>query len=112
LIWDAGLSLDRIEFTMSADLSRTETWSLLTLSGACFAVLINTWQNNGEPIYASIALSGVAFAMSYAIILWTGDAFMKAGRKGRDMSKKVSVEMSVFLLLHYGNIEWLTREKS
>ena len=37
---------------------------------------------------------------------------MKAGRKGRDMSKKVSVEMSVFLLLHYGNIKWLTREKS
>lgn len=84
---------------MSAELSRTETWSLLTLLGACGAVLVNTWQNNGEPIYASIALSGAAFAISYAIIRWTGDAFMKAGRKGRDMSKKISVEMFVLSLI-------------
>jgi len=67
---------------------------LLALSAACIGVLWNTWQSNGEPIYASIALSGASFAMSYAIIRWTGPAFIKAGRKGRDMSKKVSVEMS------------------
>jgi len=80
---------------MSANLSGTESLSLLAVSAACTAVLINTWQTNGEPIYASLALSGVGFAMSYAIIRWTGDAFMKAGRKGKDMSKKVAIEMFV-----------------
>jgi len=88
---------------MSAELSRTESLSLLTVSAACTAVLVNTWQTNGEPIYASLALSGVGFAMSYGIIRWTGDAFMKAGRKGRDMSKKVSVEM--FVPIHAVKLE-------
>lgn len=78
---------------MAGTLSNTETVSLLACSVACFGVLVNTWRNDGEPIYASIAISGLAFAVSYAVIRWTGDAFMKAGRKGKDMSKKNAVEM-------------------
>lgn len=78
---------------MSGQLSNSETVCLLICSGACLGVLVNTWTSNGEPIYASLALSGVAFAISYAVIRWTGDAFMKAGRMGKDMSKKVAVEI-------------------
>jgi UDP-N-acetylglucosamine--dolichyl-phosphate N-acetylglucosaminephosphotransferase len=40
-----------------------------------------------------LAISGLAFAFSYAVILWTGDVFLKRGYKGRDMSKKNPVEM-------------------
>ncbi|GAM88371.1 hypothetical protein ANO11243_064040 [Dothideomycetidae sp. 11243] len=78
---------------MSGSLSNTETISLATISAACIAVLVRSWKDDGEPIYASIALSGVAFAMTYAIIRWTGAAFMKAGLKGKDMCKKVSSEI-------------------
>lgn len=78
---------------MSGTLSSTESLSLATLSAACIAVLFRSWKDDGEPIYASIALSGVSFALSYAVIRWTGAAFMRAGLKGKDMSKKVSVEM-------------------
>lgn len=83
---------------MSGELSSTETASLLALSAACLTVLINAWNSNGEPIYASMALSGLAFSMSFAVIRWTGDAFMKAGRKGKDMSKKVAIEMYVSMI--------------
>lgn len=78
---------------MAGQLSNTEAWSLLAGSVACLGVLQNTWKSNGEPIFASLALSGIAFAMSYSFIRWTGDAFMKAGRKGKDMSKKQQIEM-------------------
>ncbi|KAF2151872.1 UDP-N-acetylglucosamine:dolichyl phosphate N-acetylglucosamine-1-phosphate transferase-like protein [Myriangium duriaei CBS 260.36] len=78
---------------MSGILSTTESLSLATISAACVAVLIRSWSDNGEPIYASVALSGVSFALAYAIIRWTGSAFMKAGLKGKDMSKKVSIEI-------------------
>lgn len=78
---------------MSGTLSATESLSLATISAACIAVLVRSWKDDGEPIYASIALSGVAFALSYAVIRWTGSAFMRAGLKGKDMSKKVAVEM-------------------
>lgn len=78
---------------MTSVLSHTEALSLSMVAATCLAVLIKSWREDGEPIYASIALSGVAFAMSYAIIRWTGTAFMKAGLKGKDMSKKVAVEM-------------------
>ena len=80
---------------MTGELSSTETWLLLASSAACFGVLTNTWKQDGAPIYASLALSGLAFAMSYAVIRWTGDAFMKAGLKGKDMSKKNAIEMLV-----------------
>lgn len=74
-------------------LSRTEGYSLSTLVAACLAVLVNTWNNDGEPLFASLAISGIAFAFSYCLIRWTGDVFMQRGYKGRDLSKKHLLEM-------------------
>jgi UDP-N-acetylglucosamine--dolichyl-phosphate N-acetylglucosaminephosphotransferase len=68
-------------------LSRTETLSLLSLSLACVGIIANTFRGDGEPLIASLALSGIAFAASYAMIVWLGPTFIKAGLKGRDMSK-------------------------
>jgi len=68
-------------------LSRTETLSLAALAGGCTVVLANTFQGDGEPLIASLALSGIAFSLTYSMIRWLGSAFMKAGLKGVDMSK-------------------------
>lgn len=81
---------------MAHELSNTEAWSLLATSAACSSVLYKSWGEDGAPLFASIALSGLAYTASYAIIRWTGDAFVRAGRKGRDMSKKVPTEMYAF----------------
>ncbi len=78
---------------MTATLTRTETWSLLVLFGVCAAVIANTLQGDGNPLSASIAFSGAAFAVSFCLIRWLGDAFMKVGLKGKDMSKARRVEM-------------------
>jgi UDP-N-acetylglucosamine--dolichyl-phosphate N-acetylglucosaminephosphotransferase len=72
---------------MPSELSLTETLSLLGLSSACFAIIANTFHGDGEPLIASVAFSGIAFAASYAMIRWLGPTFMKAGLKGKDMSK-------------------------
>ena len=71
----------------AAALSFTETLSLLSLSLASFAVIANTFQGDGAPLVASLAFSGIAFAGSYSMIRWLGPTFMKAGLKGKDMSK-------------------------
>ncbi|KAF2455058.1 glycosyl transferase family 4-domain-containing protein [Lineolata rhizophorae] len=71
----------------TTSLTRTERLSLFSLTAACIGVLANTFQGDGEPLIASLALSGVAFSSSYALIRWLGDTFMRAGFKGRDMSK-------------------------
>ena len=68
-------------------LSSTETLSLAALAGVCTIVLANTFQGDGEPLIASLALSGIAFSLTYSMIRWLGPAFMKAGLKGVDMSK-------------------------
>ncbi|KAL8297039.1 hypothetical protein RB597_006231 [Gaeumannomyces tritici] len=68
-------------------LSKNETLGLLSLFAACVAVLANTFKGDGEPLVASLALSGVAFAASYAMIRWLGPTFIKAGIKGVDLSK-------------------------
>lgn len=78
---------------MSGRLSRRETWTLLSLSAACFAVLVNTFQGDGEPLIASLAFSGIAFSFTYALIRWLGDTFIRAGLKGRDMCKTRNGEM-------------------
>jgi len=80
---------------MTAALTRTETWSLLVLFGTCAGIVANTLQGDGNPLSASIAFSGAAFAVSFCLIRWLGDTFMKAGLKGKDMSKARKVEMSV-----------------
>jgi UDP-N-acetylglucosamine--dolichyl-phosphate N-acetylglucosaminephosphotransferase len=76
-----------------SQLSRTETISLLTVSIACFGVLANVFQGDGNPVAASLAFSGIAFSSTYSLIRWLGTTFMKHGFVGRDMSKLKKVEM-------------------
>lgn len=79
---------------MSSTLSSTETYSLLSLSLACFGVLFNTfWDGSGEPLIASIAFSALAFAFCYALIRWLGNAFIRRGFKGKDLCKHKQTEM-------------------
>ena len=70
-------------------LSSTETWTLLALTAACGAVLGNALSPGeaGAPLVASLALSGIAFAASYAMIRWLGPTFIRAGLSGKDMGK-------------------------
>ena len=74
-------------------LSRTEALGLSALSLACFGIIANTFQGDGEPLIASLALSGIAFASTYGMIRWLSPVFLKAGLKGRDMSKIKKIEM-------------------
>jgi UDP-N-acetylglucosamine--dolichyl-phosphate N-acetylglucosaminephosphotransferase len=78
---------------MTSVLSSTESFSLLSLSLACVGVLANTLQGDGEPLVASIALSGLAFAFCYALIRWLGNAFARRGFKGKDLCKVKQIEM-------------------
>ena len=78
---------------MSSTLSWAEATSLFTLFIACTGVIANTFQGDGEPLIASLAFSGIAFAAAYSLVRWLGGIFLKAGMKGKDMSKKVKVEM-------------------
>jgi UDP-N-acetylglucosamine--dolichyl-phosphate N-acetylglucosaminephosphotransferase len=83
---------DRTVGEMQA-LTSTEAYSLSVLSIACISVLVNAWRSDGEPLFASLAISGVAFAFSYALIPWTGDVFMRRGYKGKDLSKRNPTEL-------------------
>ena len=78
---------------MTTSLSRTETLSLCALSAACVGIIANSFQGDGEPLVASLAFSGIAFASTYSLIRWLGDVFMAAGLKGKDMSKARKTEM-------------------
>ena len=69
-------------------LTSTETYSLSVLSIACISVLVNAWRSDGEPLFASLAISGVAFAFSYALIPWSADVFIRRGFSGKDLSKR------------------------
>lgn len=68
-------------------LTRAESYSLLSLTAACVAILANTLQGDGAPLVASLALSGIAFSATYSMIRWLGPTFIRAGLKGVDMSK-------------------------
>lgn len=69
-------------------LSNSETYSLLALTVACATVLGNTVRrDDGAPLTASLALSGIAFAATYAMIRWLGPSFVRAGIKGADLNK-------------------------
>ncbi|KAK1777494.1 hypothetical protein QBC45DRAFT_452449 [Copromyces sp. CBS 386.78] len=70
-----------------------ERLSLLALSTACVAVLANTFQGDGYPLIASLALSGLAFSATFSMIRWLGPTFIKAGLKGVDMSKHHKKEL-------------------
>jgi UDP-N-acetylglucosamine--dolichyl-phosphate N-acetylglucosaminephosphotransferase len=80
---------------MTTVLNRAETLSLFSLSAACVGIIVNTFHGNGEPLIASIAFSGIAFAFTFSLIRWLGPVFLKAGLKGRDMCKSKKVEMWV-----------------
>lgn len=71
----------------STDLSLTEKLGLSSLALVCVTILANTFQGEGEALVASLALSGIAYVASYAMIRWLGPTFIKAGLKGRDMAK-------------------------
>ncbi|KAL6697919.1 UDP-N-acetylglucosamine:dolichyl phosphate N-acetylglucosamine-1-phosphate transferase [Trichoderma pleuroticola] len=77
----------------ATSLSRTETLSLVSLSGASLAILANTFHGDGEPLIASLALSLIAFSLCYAMIRWLGPTFIKAGFRGRDLSKVNGAEL-------------------
>jgi UDP-N-acetylglucosamine--dolichyl-phosphate N-acetylglucosaminephosphotransferase len=68
-------------------LSRAESLSLITITAACVAILLNAFQGDDKPLIVSLALSGLAFCASFALIRWLGPTFMKAGFKGVDLSK-------------------------
>jgi UDP-N-acetylglucosamine--dolichyl-phosphate N-acetylglucosaminephosphotransferase len=72
---------------ITSSLSFTESLTLLSISLASFGVIANTFQGDGEPLIACLAFSFVSFAASYSMIRWLGPTFIKAGLKGRDMSK-------------------------
>ena len=78
---------------MTTSLSRGETSTLCVLTVACLAIVGNTFHGDGEPLLASLGLSGMALSLAYCLIRWLGNAFIAAGLKGRDMSKLRKVEM-------------------
>ncbi|KAL2200337.1 glycosyl transferase family 4-domain-containing protein [Corynascus similis CBS 632.67] len=77
----------------SPSLSRPETLSLVSLTAACVAILANAFQGDDKPLIVSLALSGLAFSATYALIRWLGPTFIKAGFKGVDMSKHSRKEL-------------------
>ncbi len=78
---------------MTAALSRSEAWSLLALSSTCLGIIANTFQGYGAPLIVSLAFSGLAYSVTYALVRWLGPTFIAAGLKGKDMSKAVKKEM-------------------
>lgn len=80
---------------MDSTLSGVEAWSLLTVFTICVGIIASTFHGEGEPLIASLAFSGIAFAFTYSLIRWLGQTFLDANIKGRDMSKSKKVEMYV-----------------
>lgn len=80
---------------MTTALTREEQWTLLSIFGAGVAIIANSFNGDGNPIVASLAYSGIGFSATYCLIRWLGDVFMRAGFKGKDMSKARKVEMCV-----------------
>lgn len=80
---------------MSANTPLTTGWFffLSTLAGSCTGLIYTVFVGDGEPLVASLGFSGLAFAATYLLISWLGDAFMKAGFKGKDRSKRDQREM-------------------
>jgi UDP-N-acetylglucosamine--dolichyl-phosphate N-acetylglucosaminephosphotransferase len=68
---------------------------LFTLTGSCTGLIYTVFTGDGEPLIASLGFSGLAFVATYCLICWLGDAFMKAGFKGKDRSKRDQREMCV-----------------
>lgn len=74
-------------------LSRTESSAIAILTAICIGLLARAFNSGGgEPIVASLALSGIAFAATYAGIVQTGPSLQKVF-KGADLSKRVRKEI-------------------
>ena len=73
-------------------LSNTETLSLAAITFASGTILWNAVRE-GEPLISSVAMSGLAFTSAFCLIRWLGNVFMKAGLKGKDMSKPKKLEI-------------------
>ncbi len=56
-------------------------------------IIANTFHGDGAPLIVSLAFSGLAYSMTYALIRWLGPTFIGAGLKGKDMSKAIKKEM-------------------
>lgn len=89
--------------TKHTSLSPKEVSYLSLLTLACCGIVAHSFREDGEPVLVSIAFSGIAFAFTYSLIRWLGNAFMKAGLKGRDMSKLRKEEMYVNPAWHSWN---------
>ena len=74
-------------YTSASSLTKSQLLGLFSLTAACVAILASTFQGDGAPLVASLALSGIGFAATYSMILWLGPTFIRAGLKGVDMSK-------------------------
>lgn len=72
---------------MSQKISTGWYFFLFTLVGACCGLIYTVFIGDGEPLIASLGFSGIAFAATFCLISWLGDAFKKVGFKGRDISK-------------------------
>ncbi|KKF97258.1 UDP-N-acetylglucosamine--dolichyl-phosphate N-acetylglucosaminephosphotransferase [Ceratocystis platani] len=86
----------RIQFSrvVSTGHSASEKLSLISISFASISVLAHALsQEASEPLLASLALSGLAFVLCYAMIRWLGPTFMKAGFRGRDLCKSQQPEI-------------------
>ncbi|KAL1843358.1 hypothetical protein VTJ49DRAFT_1945 [Mycothermus thermophilus] len=78
----------------SSTLTRNESLTLFTITSACLTVLANALREDAEiPLIVSLALSGFAFAASYALIRWLGPTFMRAGFRGADLAKATRREI-------------------
>jgi UDP-N-acetylglucosamine--dolichyl-phosphate N-acetylglucosaminephosphotransferase len=74
-------------------LSRSESLAHLSITFGCITIILNTFQGDGEPLIASLALSGLAFSTAYVMIRWLGPTFVKAGFKGNDLCKSHRPEL-------------------
>ena len=73
---------------ISPVLTQTETLTHLALSAAALSLLVNTLTSDpGQPLLASLALSILAFSLTYAMIRWLAPSFVAHGFKGRDLCK-------------------------
>lgn len=77
----------RSSSTMSQKISTGWYFFLCTLVGASSGLIYTVFKGDGEPLVASLGFSGIAFAGTFALISWLGDAFKKVGLKGKDISK-------------------------